>query len=85
MSVSTLTSKGQVTIPQDVRERLHAGAGDKLSWEIQDEGSVIVRKVGRRTVAEMAGLLGRPRRSATIEEMDAAIADYLREKHRARR
>lgn len=85
MSVSTLTSKGQVTIPQDVRERLHATAGDKLSWEFQEDGSVVVRKVARRTVAEMAGLLGKPTRSATLEDMDRGIAAHLREKHRAGR
>ena len=85
MSVSTLTSKGQVTIPQEVRENLHVDTGDKLSWEIREDGTVLVRKVRQRTVAEMAGLLGKPKKSATIEEMDAAIGDFLREKHRARR
>jgi antitoxin PrlF len=85
MSVSIVTSKGQTTIPLEVRERLHVHAGDKLSWEIRDDGTVMVRKARHRTVAEMAGLLGRPKRSASIEEIDQAVADYMRDKHRARR
>ncbi|MEZ4296306.1 MAG: AbrB/MazE/SpoVT family DNA-binding domain-containing protein [Polyangiaceae bacterium] len=85
MSVSTLTSKGQVTLPRDVRDSLHVDAGDKLLWEIRPDGTVLVRKARSRTVSEIAGLLGKPARSVTIEEMDAAIGDYLRDKHRGRR
>lgn len=85
MSTSTLTSKGQITIPRDVRERLHVAAGDRLSWDIQSDGSVVVRKERGRSVAELAGLLGKPSRPVSVEDMDAAIARHLREKHRARR
>ncbi len=85
MSVSTLTSKGQITIPQDVRETLQVDSGDKLSWDIQEDGSVVVRKARRRTVAQLAGLLGKPKRAATVEEMDAAIGRRMKEKLRARR
>ena len=35
MSTSTLTSKGQTTVPKEVREALDLEAGDKLSWEIR--------------------------------------------------
>lgn len=35
MPRSTLTSKGQTTIPKEVREALDLEAGDKLSWEIR--------------------------------------------------
>jgi len=33
--VSTITSKGQTTVPKEVREALNVDAGDKLTWEIQ--------------------------------------------------
>lgn len=35
MPTSTLTSKGQTTVPKQVRDALDLDAGDKLTWEIQ--------------------------------------------------
>lgn len=44
MLVSRISSKGQVTIPKEVRERLHAKVGDLLEYEVQ--GNVVtVRRV----------------------------------------
>ncbi|HEX8409608.1 MAG TPA: type II toxin-antitoxin system PrlF family antitoxin [Thermoanaerobaculia bacterium] len=34
MPISTLTSKGQTTVPKQVREALNLEEGDKLTWEI---------------------------------------------------
>lgn len=35
MPTSTITSKGQTTVPKEVREALNVDAGDKLTWEIR--------------------------------------------------
>jgi AbrB family looped-hinge helix DNA binding protein len=35
MATSTLTSKGQTTVPKEVRDALDIDAGDKLSWRIE--------------------------------------------------
>ena len=35
MPTSTITSKGQTTVPKEVRDVLNVDAGDKLTWEIQ--------------------------------------------------
>ena len=43
MSISTLTSKGQTTIPKQVREHLKIGPGDKLDFVIESEGRVVIR------------------------------------------
>ena len=40
-----ITTKGQTTIPQEVRRALHVGPGDLVSWEILDDGSARVRRV----------------------------------------
>lgn len=45
VKASKVTSKGQVTIPKEVRERLRVQAGDMLVYEFQDNGQVIVRKM----------------------------------------
>jgi AbrB family looped-hinge helix DNA binding protein len=35
MATSTLTSKGQTTVPREVRDALDLDVGDKLTWEIR--------------------------------------------------
>jgi antitoxin PrlF len=73
MPSSTITRKGQVTIPKRIRDFLKVKAGDHLDFVIADDGWVLVRP---RTVgvAELKGLLHRPgRRRVTVAEMEAAI------------
>ncbi len=41
MPTSTITSKGQTTVPKEVREALNVDAGDKLTWEIRG-GRVVI-------------------------------------------
>lgn len=44
MITSKVTVKGQVTLPKEIRERLHVKAGDILAYEVQGNG-VMVRKL----------------------------------------
>ena len=74
MATATLTSKGQTTIPKDVRERLGLEAGDLLHFTVLPDGAVIMRAKKRGTDA-IAGMLYAPGRTAlSVEAMDAAIA-----------
>ena len=63
MSISTLTSKGQVTIPKNIRERLGLRTGDRLGFCVEQDGTIRVHPITRK-VAEVFGLLaekaGRP-------------------------
>jgi AbrB family looped-hinge helix DNA binding protein len=45
MITSKVTTKGQVTLPKAIRERLQVHAGDKLAYEPQVNGAVIIRKL----------------------------------------
>ncbi|MDQ3031702.1 MAG: AbrB/MazE/SpoVT family DNA-binding domain-containing protein [Myxococcota bacterium] len=72
---ATVTSKGQVTIPREVRERLGIRAGDRLLFAVGSDGAVEVRKVASRSLDDLVGMLGRPRRRMTIEQMDEAIRE----------
>jgi AbrB family looped-hinge helix DNA binding protein len=45
-SEATVTSKGQVTIPKEIRERLALERGEKVSFELTETGTVVLRKVG---------------------------------------
>ena len=77
MTTATLTSKGQITIPKEIRERLLLHAGDKLDFNLTDAGDVILRPVTRR-VDEVFGRLRKPGQPAlTPAEMDAAIQQRM--------
>ena len=74
MTVATLTSKGQTTIPKQVREHLKLSPGDKLDFVIESEGRVVIRPA-KLDVRELKGLLKRrDGKVLSIEEMNAAIA-----------
>ena len=44
----TVTSKGQVTIPKPVRDRLGIHPGSKVHFEIAEDGRAFLRRVGKR-------------------------------------
>lgn len=76
---SKITSKGQTTIPVEVRERLGLKPGDMLDYEVRD-GLMIVRK--KRSALELAGILHDPERKAlSLEEMENAIAGGIVERY----
>ena len=77
MSTATLTSKGQITLPKEVREHLHLGAGDQVDFQIDEHGEVRVRPL-TGSVEDLFGLLYRPGSpSRSVEEMDDAIARFV--------
>jgi antitoxin PrlF len=59
LSDSTLNSKGQTTIPKDIREGLGLKAGDRLSFTLLTDGTVILRAKTRRLL-DLAGVLAKP-------------------------
>lgn len=78
MPTATLTTKGQVTIPKEVREHLGVDTGDRVSFVVQDDGVVVVKPLTRH-VSELGGLLYRPgRHPVSLADMDAGIAKRMR-------
>lgn len=73
MSTATITSKGQVTIPADVRRALNVEAGDRIEFVEVEPGRFEV-VAATRSVRELKGRFGKPARAVSIEEMNAAIA-----------
>ncbi len=85
MPTATLTTKGQITIPKEVRERLGVDTGDRLSFVVQEDGTVIVKSITRH-VRELGGVLHRPgQRAISIKEMDDGIARRMGRKFGRRR
>jgi AbrB family looped-hinge helix DNA binding protein len=73
MSTATLTTKGQITIPADVRRVLNVEAGDRVEF-VQIEPGRFEMIAATRSVRELKGRFGKPTRPVTIEQMNAAIA-----------
>ena len=55
---STMTSKGQVTIPAEVRRAMDVDAGDKVLFELRSDGLITVRRSRYSTAASLAGAAG---------------------------
>ena len=70
---ATITSKGQVTVPKKVRDQLHLKAGDRIEFLVDEDGTVRVVPVTAK-VTELKGMVPKPGRAISLEEMDEAIA-----------
>lgn len=64
MIATTLTSKGQVTVPKNVRDFLGIGPGSKVTFELTPKGDVVLRPVAARLARRSA--FAKVRGSATV-------------------
>ena len=66
---ATLTSKGQTTIPKEIRDSLGMKAGDRMTFTLMPDGTVVMR-VKRKNVMELAGVLHKKgRKPVPIQQM----------------
>jgi antitoxin PrlF len=70
---TTLTSKGQVTVPKAIRDQLKLQPGDRVEFVLQDDGTVRMIPI-KSSVTKLKGFLPKPDRPLSLAEMDAAIA-----------
>jgi AbrB family looped-hinge helix DNA binding protein len=71
MTESTITTKGQTTVPAQVRQQLGAEAGTRLVWHVMPDGSVIVRAKSK-SILDLAGSLKAPKgKRVSVEAMNA--------------
>ncbi len=79
MSIATVTTKGQVTIPKEIRDDLKLDTGSKIEFVIDENGDVKIVPLDV-PIEAFSGVLHRPgMKTATIEEMEAAIAEGARD------
>jgi len=71
MSESTITSKGQITIPKAVREALHLDVGDTVYFDLRPDGTVVLM-ARNAPVESLFGLLKRTGTPISIDEMNPA-------------
>lgn len=76
MSAAKLTSKGQITLPKSVRDRLRLSAGDRVEFVETDAGFLV--RAATTDIRTLKGILHRPCKPVTIETMNVAIAQMGR-------
>ncbi len=74
MATATVTSKGQVTIPVEIRKALAIETGDRLEFISGENGKVTI-VAATKSIADLKGRFAKSDKVVTIEDMNAAIAD----------
>ena len=78
MPSATLTSKGQITIPAEVRAALGVNFGDRIDFIEVEKGRFVIVPA-TCSVQELKGIIPKPKKPVSIAEMNGAIA--LRKLH----
>jgi AbrB family looped-hinge helix DNA binding protein len=84
---ATITSKGQITVPAGIREKLGVKTGDRLHFHLTDSGKLTVTPIRRRSIFERLDELKLPSigRPVTKEDIDAAVGEAMEEQERRSR
>jgi AbrB family looped-hinge helix DNA binding protein len=80
---ATITSKGQITVPAEIREKLGVKAGDRLHFRLTESGKLTVTPIRRRSIFDGLDELKLPSigRPVTKEDIDAAIEQEIIARH----
>lgn len=82
---ATLTSKGQITLPKEIRDRLGLNAGSMLDFQVAHDNTITARQV-LPDARRIRGLLKSPHASPpSMQQVDEAVSKLLRDKHRVAR
>ena len=77
---ATLTSKGQITLPKEIRDRLGLDAGSMLDFQILEDNTITARRV-LPDARRIRGLLKSPHATPlAVEQMDEAVSMHLRKR-----
>ena len=75
MATATVSSKGQITIPAQVRASLGLQPGDRVEFVEFETGQFAIRAV-THSVRSLKGMITKPKTAVSIEDMNAAIAAH---------
>lgn len=69
--MSTMTSKGQVTVPKNMRDHLGLKPGSQVSFELTADGRVVLKSAGKLQKSRFAKVRGTMKRGLSTEELMA--------------
>lgn len=84
MSISRVTSKGQVTIPADVRKALAIEQGDDLLFDVAPNQTARLRVIKRQRLSDLFGALKATRPFPGKDEIREEVGKALGEREKAR-
>ena len=70
---ATISSKGQITIPAALRALFGWRTGDAIDFVVCEETSRVELVAKRYSVTALKGMIGKPQKTVSLEEMDAAV------------
>jgi antitoxin PrlF len=74
---TTLTSKGRITLPLVIRTQLGLEAGDQPIATVGDAKTIVLKRRVGRPVSVLRGLLPKPAKALTVQEMHAGVSRHL--------
>ena len=82
---SKVTAQGQISVPVEIRRKLGIGPGSVLEWD-QDGEQVVVRRASRYSSEDIhKAVFAKPPKPRTLQELDAALEQQVRDEHAGRR
>jgi len=82
MSSTTISSKGQITIPKHIREKLNLEKGDVLDFKLLPDGNISLIPQ-KKSYRDSYGILRRENQEPiTVNEMDEGVGDFFKSKYR---
>jgi antitoxin PrlF len=82
VATTTITSKGQVTLPKSVRDRLKLKPGDRLDVVVEGERIVLLPKT--YTLDELTKVLHKPKARLSLSDMDRVVRNRAAKRARPR-
>jgi AbrB family looped-hinge helix DNA binding protein len=77
----SVSSKGQLTLPRDIREQLGVKYGGEVRLSLAEDGRTFIAPANL-SVTRLAGMFGKPRRHFTLEQLKRAREEAVAEKYR---
>ena len=78
MPAATMTSKGQITVPAELRARLGLRAGVKVDFVVNAQGEVVLRPQ-TADIRSLRGLIAHTGPPVSIEDMEEAVGEGVAE------
>ena len=70
--VATITSKGQLTLPKEIRKILNLHSGNKVEFMIDSDGNVKMVPI-KSSIKELKGVVPKPKKTVGLDDMQDAI------------
>ena len=79
MAIATVTSKGQLTIPKSVRDRLHLRAGDRVVFRIESDGSVRLYPISKKVSDVFGFFASKGKKSRSPSQMKRGVGKAFKD------